>query len=317
MIKKCEICGAEFEVKRCDQKYCSSRCNQMSYKKRHHPSPVYVKKCEICGAEFETTFSSKIYCSRECHNKARSLRRFANIPLRKVKCPICGKEFETTNSRQIYCSAKCKNVQLYANVSNRRPTLLRKCDVCGAEFVPDKYHRLYCSEKCRDIGYQKFAYKPMQPVEKTCKHCGEKFMAETGQQKFCSEDCRKRYWLNQKAIRRQQKRYADLSGLSEQTEKPKGTKKREFRFSPKIKNRESEWSPANPKPVEPMSKLERFKLGNKDKQQLMALEASECGMSYGRYKLALEQGKTYEELKAAYEEEKALIEETNTNFIFR
>lgn len=33
-----------------------------------------------------------------------------------------------------------------------------------------------------------------------------------------------------------------------------------------------------------------------------AREADECGLSYGKYRAALNMGKTYEELKAAYEE---------------
>ena len=274
----------------------------------------------ICGVEFKTTYPKKIYCSKHCRLKASNMRNSKGVygkALRKAKCPICGKKFETLNPFQIYCSPKCKGVQYYAKATKREANLLRKCEICGAEFVTDRYHHLYCSDKCRDIGYEKFAYKPRQPVEKTCKHCGKKFIAEGGgQQKYCSEECRKRYWLKEQRAIRQRRRIADLPGIAVPSEKPVKPKKK-FHYYKEIENRESEWSPENPKPVEPLSELERFKLGNRDRQQLMALEASECGLSYGKYKQALENGKTYEELKAKYEAEKAALEETNVNFMFR
>lgn len=37
----------------------------------------------------------------------------------------------------------------------------------------------------------------------------------------------------------------------------------------------------------------------------IAKEADACGLSYGKYKLQLKSGKTFEELKAAYEARKA------------
>ena len=70
---KCEYCGAEFEARKSNQKYCSARCNWQAYSERHRGAPV-IRKCEYCGEEFETRKSNQKYCSARCRKKANYWR---------------------------------------------------------------------------------------------------------------------------------------------------------------------------------------------------------------------------------------------------
>ena len=64
MIKKtCKYCGAEFEAKRSDAKFCSAKCRMANKREQQKPTK---KICPVCGAEFVGN-SNKLYCSRECY----------------------------------------------------------------------------------------------------------------------------------------------------------------------------------------------------------------------------------------------------------
>ena len=68
MIKKtCIYCGAEFEAKRSDAKFCSAKC-RMANKREHQKTP---KICPICGTEFIPNKQHINYCSDECSKIAR------------------------------------------------------------------------------------------------------------------------------------------------------------------------------------------------------------------------------------------------------
>ena len=62
MIKKtCIHCGAEFEAKRSDAKFCSDKC-RMAHKRNNR----HDKICPVCGKHFIGTSNMK-YCSHECY----------------------------------------------------------------------------------------------------------------------------------------------------------------------------------------------------------------------------------------------------------
>ena len=69
-IKKCEICGKEFESNPpfYNKKYCGKECQYKAY--------MINKTCIVCGKEFEAHISSpRLYCSKNCRKQAADERR--------------------------------------------------------------------------------------------------------------------------------------------------------------------------------------------------------------------------------------------------
>lgn len=109
------------------QKYCSYEC---CHKANDTPKPVQIKKCVVCGTEFETKRNNRKYCSNKCKfkfNRAKK-RKEAETPnietpkiekpkekiqftlpgsYYKCKCVVCGKEMLRRTPNAIYCSNEC------------------------------------------------------------------------------------------------------------------------------------------------------------------------------------------------------------------
>lgn len=110
-IKKCLICGKEFETNNKKQCYCS----------RYHDI-----QCPVCGKMFScrsiTIYNSRqnnirITCSRNCAKRPTgSLLNKQPTKINFKNCEVCGKEFITNHSKKKkYCSTTHKI----------------KCDICG------------------------------------------------------------------------------------------------------------------------------------------------------------------------------------------
>jgi len=112
MIKKCELCGKEFNrspaaIKRQKHHYCSKECAE----KGRTTSSLVI--CENCGKEFKKEVnqlkkSNHHYCSKECYVCAQ------HHPV-KVYCEICNKQFSKYysilgNVDHHYCSKKCTGI---------------------------------------------------------------------------------------------------------------------------------------------------------------------------------------------------------------
>lgn len=125
LIKRCEICGKEYRQSRVDQKYCSSRCGSIAWRKRNYPY-TYLD-CEICGTRFLRISGMHKYCSSDCRAVAeKRLKQSKNSGAGKgwsagkiftepnVKCDCCGKEFHKCptyikrNPTKNFCSQKCR-----------------------------------------------------------------------------------------------------------------------------------------------------------------------------------------------------------------
>ena len=72
-VKICEQCGAEFEAKRSDAKYCSKKCRQI-VSTRKIRGTKNVKICLICGTKFITD-GKREYCCDECSETAHIINR--------------------------------------------------------------------------------------------------------------------------------------------------------------------------------------------------------------------------------------------------
>lgn len=116
-----------------------------------------IKKCIICGKEFEPMKASQKTCSKECRDKKnREYARNSNEQrkhLEVIKCIVCGKEFKQTHGSQKICSDECKKVysklrQHEFQIRHKKPLEAQKCYECGKEFIPSRNGALTCSQKC-------------------------------------------------------------------------------------------------------------------------------------------------------------------------
>lgn len=75
-----------------------------------------LKKCVICGKEFNSkngiiTCSYQCYEIRykKCLEKNELIRQ-NKLKREHKNCPVCNKNFEVNKSHLVYCSAKCRTV---------------------------------------------------------------------------------------------------------------------------------------------------------------------------------------------------------------
>lgn len=92
-LKKCSICGKEFEPNRSDQIICSVEC-----RKAYHLD--YTKEWQKKHPEKKKKYDKEQY-------RKKHLKELANR--KPVTCPICGKEFIPQRKR-IYCSKECSKI---------------------------------------------------------------------------------------------------------------------------------------------------------------------------------------------------------------
>jgi predicted nucleic acid-binding Zn ribbon protein len=229
MIRKCVICGKEFETKSSRQITCSKQC---SYKE-HYNKEMQRKKiafpfrnCKMCGKEFIPT-SKEQFCSDECRNKSKLLSK-AKVMERKYEsgerkkrltyeekqqlnkpnimiCAYCGTEF--TGRKRKYCTSECmiqatkeKQVEyhkIYMRKNrSKKPIVYKECKFCGKQFEYNKDHQVYCSDDCRLKSAQQYRHDFYQSVRdktyKICPVCGKEFLVDKHHEKYCSNECREK-----------------------------------------------------------------------------------------------------------------------------
>lgn len=122
MVKRiCHYCNREFLVHLSDiGKFCSKDCYSLY---QRGGKPICIKKCLICGKEYQVqnkrAEKSKV-CSQKCWGKFIKGRKLSDEHIRKLKkghikqCKLCGKDYywrpsddkKGENERR-YCSYKC------------------------------------------------------------------------------------------------------------------------------------------------------------------------------------------------------------------
>ena len=152
VIKKCELCNSEFEVKRNrlkNQKYCSEECSKYvadRRDKRSRGGPI-DKECNLCGKKFKTHktgYSIQKYCSDYCRNKDYAIK---NRVVTYNECKYCSGKFKV-GKRKVFCSEGCANKQ--EELEKKKRWRFKKCKYC--EQWHYKYNNVYCSEECRRKG---------------------------------------------------------------------------------------------------------------------------------------------------------------------
>lgn len=165
MIKICEICKVEFNVKPSHfekRKCCSKKCqninqkNKTGNKNNNYKGGPKLNKCLYCKNDFisNNPYQKRKYCSHNCSAKA------------SVK----------DESKYLYKKEKIKN---------RKPRIkkINKCN-CG---VIIKNKLKYC-KNCKSNLYNH--------LNKCCKNCNLVYKAKVHTQTFCSKECHLKYKSN-------------------------------------------------------------------------------------------------------------------------
>lgn len=178
-IRKCEVCGNEFEFdytrpRRCCSKECSSQLHKLAMQQ-------ITKVCEYCGAEFITSYKRTKYCNGPHY----------------AECKICGKKFIINALDNIpnTCSAACADIL-------RRQTCLDRYGVeIGSQSVQAK-EKLSIAGKLHNPKKPKEEL-PKPPIIKLCRICNQPFTLESNAQHICSKQhyrncdvCGKQYKFN-------------------------------------------------------------------------------------------------------------------------
>jgi hypothetical protein len=172
--KNCNICGASYEAKRHNQKYCSKACLKKAIYKRLQDRvhnclvPEHTKYCPGCGKEFLTRLPHKVSCTQACTHTYLKMRN-NTLAYDVVACAKCGKTFRRPYGQESKTTcAKCSGAY-YA----QGPTA--KCLMCKQEFVKHdgRGQRRYCSQECREKFNLLFAESKRSFMELLAKKVGE------------------------------------------------------------------------------------------------------------------------------------------------
>ncbi len=78
-----------------------------------------LKKCVICGKEFEAQSVEKLWCSRSCYGKLWRKNHPVEKTKEIGVCIICGKEFEKRRADHRFCSVECRRANEKVAVKGR------------------------------------------------------------------------------------------------------------------------------------------------------------------------------------------------------
>ena len=160
--------------------------------------------------------------------------------------------------------------------------MIKNCAGCGAKFETDSALQDFCSRHCLEIYYrqQEQALQNDLQYEKVCPTCGKTFQTFYSCKKYCSDRCRQ---------------VASCQRLKEMQEQ-----------DPTLKEKRREYARIYKKKLRALKQNNAVQQRKQNEQRNFEKEAAQCGMTYGKYRAAVEIfGKTFEELKKAYEDSKS------------
>lgn len=114
----------QYHIERQEHQFCSLEC-QMDFQ---HKEKFEIRKCEICGTEFECSkISTQRFCSNKCNGEWQKTIIGENNPhftSVKKNCTYCGKEIYVKPYRleiqnHFFCDEKCRQ-DWYANIWSQR-----------------------------------------------------------------------------------------------------------------------------------------------------------------------------------------------------
>lgn len=127
-----------------------------------------IKKCKICGKNFEYSRNTKMYCTdcakKIKNNKTSNIMKIKEQIIRnknskRIICPVCGKEFMCYKNNQKFCSNNCYKensrrlsaLRYKKRGHYKKVTYNKKCKICGKNFYTTNNMKIYCSENCSKL----------------------------------------------------------------------------------------------------------------------------------------------------------------------
>lgn len=197
MIKTCEICAAEYDASRANQRFCRDCGKNPELARRRYIKAELTSKrnagdmykpreytCKVCGKKTISTYN-RTFCSNAC------------LQLHIVytaKCPVCG-DLLTSKGRMTgkgCCSDECTETQRLqvAKAKGR----YKACQQCGEMFIAAQDESKFCSVPCYRawMAEQKLIKPVKRDLERRCRGCGKVFTytKEQAGLQYCSDECR-------------------------------------------------------------------------------------------------------------------------------
>ena len=128
-----EFYRREYHINKNKHQFCSNTC-QMEYQ---HKEKFEIRKCQICGKEFECSkISTQRFCSNKCNSKWQKTligEDNPNFTSVKIPCTYCGNEIYVKPSRlniqnHFFCDEKCRQ-DWYANIYSQTDEWREKCRI--------------------------------------------------------------------------------------------------------------------------------------------------------------------------------------------
>lgn len=110
----------QYHIDKNEHQFCSNKCQ----KEYQHKERYEIRKCEICGNEFECSkLSTQRFCSQKCNSEwQKTLLNEDNPNFKSIKmpCSYCGKEiyvkpFKFNIQEHFFCNEQCRR-DWYSNV---------------------------------------------------------------------------------------------------------------------------------------------------------------------------------------------------------
>ena len=188
-LKKCEVCGSEFQARLSKIRTCGISCRNQLISSEKSAKYQKVNQCVVCKKHFSVgaVDANKQTCSTECQY------RLGAIKTKKASarnCAICGTEFFARKSQIATGGGKCCSVACADKFRYTRVDI--PCEACGVNFLIPKSRigmARFCSKKCAR------AVMPASPrnrVAKQCKCCAKDFevvACKEDRKPYCSMAC--------------------------------------------------------------------------------------------------------------------------------
>lgn len=116
------ICKSKWNYDKSKHHFCNIECRDKFVHKEHWE----IRKCEVCGKEFECKkISKQRFCCIKCQGKwhGEQIKKEKKDSKTEVECEYCGKKFyvrpyRVRSTKHLTCSLDCKN-KLFAEITSK------------------------------------------------------------------------------------------------------------------------------------------------------------------------------------------------------
>lgn len=188
--KFCEYCGAEFESRRGDTRFCSKLCRDLAHRKEKGIKcnlniEPFLKVCRVCGKEYKTRREASVTCSPDCaiaYRRADEGKKKESVYVKIVPQKFGGRfEYvESSKGRVMLKCSKCGMIISRAQSTVRDKNI--KCEYCEeAKQLREARQRMTCF----------FIALKDAKTPKRCAGCGKVFTSNRPTKKYCSDRCKR------------------------------------------------------------------------------------------------------------------------------